>query len=150
MSESVPMYRIDKTEMSGKIEPSVVQGEIHANKAEQGKTKLASTTEHAVQIFNGYISSRLKEKGSGGTLSRAEAAIIRQDLAKELRAKPVGGEIIKEIKAEPYYDTGKQVILPTDTGDANFKIVLFFNEQTRQYKFQLEAVNDTARQLEAN
>jgi hypothetical protein len=71
-------------------------------------------------------------------------------LAKELRAKPVGGEIIKEIKAEPYYDTGKQVILPTDTGDANFKIVLFFNEQTRQYKFQLEAANDTARQLEAN
>lgn len=142
------MFR-NEAGVPGKKESRVVHGEIDANNAEQGKTELASVTEHIVRIINGYISSRLEE-GSGGVLSRAEAAIIRQDLAKELQARPVGGKIIKEINAELYYDTEKQVILPIDTGDAQFKIVLFFNKQTRQYKFQLEAVNDIAKQLEAN
>lgn len=149
MSETLSVQP-NNAERRGGPEKSMVHGEIDRQRKEQGQSQLASTVESTLEIFNTYISSALKDKGTEKVLSRAEAATIRQDLAKELRAKPVGGEIIKEIKAELYYDTGKQVVLPTDTGDANFKIIIFFDEQNRKYKFRLEAINDSAQKLESN
>lgn len=146
MPESVPMYHIDK-ENSGQTELRPIQGEIEGGREVSKLSSVLASTEKA---FGNYIAAVLEKKGGNGKLSSAEAAAVRFDLAKELRVKPVGGEIIKEIKAEPYYDTGKQLSLPTDTGDAKFKIIIFFNEETRQYKFRLEAVNDLAKQLEVN
>jgi autotransporter translocation and assembly factor TamB len=146
MPEIVQMYDIN-TEKPTQAELTTVQGEIHnGEKASALDSSLAATK----KIFDIYISSSLDRKSGSAKLSYAEASALRFDLAKELKMKQIGAEIIKEIKAEPYYDTGQKVVIPMDIGDAEFKVIIFFDQSNRKFKFGLEAMNGLAQKLESN
>ena len=129
-------------EKSNPAKSEVVSGEIGEVK---DKPKELSKVESKTAFFSSYINSEVAKKGGSG-LSSNEARVIRKDIA----SMQVGGEIIKEIKAADYYDTGKEITIPTDTGDATFKLAIYRDTDEGKFKFQLEAVNDLAKKLESN
>ena len=129
--------------ISGEIGPDFAKAST--GKEAKDKPKEMSKIESKVSFFSNYINNEVAKKGGAG-LSSAEASVIRRDL----RNMQVGGEIIKEIKAADYYDTGKEVTIPMDIGDATFRVSVFRDTEQSKFKFQLEAVNDLARKLESN
>lgn len=135
--EKYANWKAPRTSESGR---GVANGEINKNK-EVGSTPV----ETAASNFSAIIKEALEKKGGAG-LSPAEADGVR----KEILNMNVGGEIIKEIKAADYHDTGKSITIPMDAGDATFKLSIYRNTEQSKFKFQLEAVNDLAKRLESN
>lgn len=129
--------------ISGEIGPDFAKAST--GKEVKDKPKELSKVESKTAFFSNYIDGVVAKKGGSG-LSSNEARVVRKDLAN----MQVGGEIIKEIKAADYYDTGKEITIPTDTGDATFKLAIYRDAEQSKFKFQLEAVNDLAKKLASN